>query len=88
LNDLSKIPESSKPEISNELSILKNLHKKLDDLVNLSKEERLNLYHRIRWLTRTAAFKNPLLDSERIVFMKRRRFICQMLHEYMGYYWH
>jgi len=31
--------------------------------------------------------KNPLVTSNRIVFMKRRRFICQMLHEYLGYFY-
>ena len=33
------------------------------------------------------AFKNPLISGRRILFMKRKRFICQMLHEYLGYYY-
>ena len=31
--------------------------------------------------------KNPLLAGRPIAFLQRRRFICQMLHEYIGYYY-
>ena len=31
--------------------------------------------------------QNPLFEAKPILFMKRRRFICQMLHEYLGYYY-
>jgi len=48
---------------------------------------RKDLYSRIRWITRRVVFRNPRLAFRRLVFMKRRRFICQMLHEYMGYYY-
>lgn len=49
--------------------------------------ERLALYHEIRWLARDMALSNPLIAGKRILFMERRRFICQMLHEYLGYYY-
>ncbi|UCG49687.1 MAG: hypothetical protein JSU94_07870 [Phycisphaerales bacterium] len=49
--------------------------------------DRLALYREIRWVSRRAALKNPLIASKPIVFMKRRRFICQMLHEYLGYFY-
>ena len=41
----------------------------------------------MRWLTRTAALKNPLVADKPLVFMKRRRFVSQMLHEYLGYFY-
>jgi hypothetical protein len=45
------------------------------------------LYQQIRAVTREMALKNPLLAGKSIVFMKRRRFVCQMLHEYLGYFY-
>jgi len=47
----------------------------------------LALYHQVRSITRGMALKNPLLAGKRIAFMKRRRFVCQMLHEYLGYFY-
>jgi hypothetical protein len=38
-------------------------------------------------VTRRIALKNPLIAGKPITFMKRRRFICQMLHEYLGYFY-
>jgi len=48
---------------------------------------RLALYRNVRWFTRDLALSSPLLGGRPIVFMKRRRFICQMLHEYLGYFY-
>jgi len=45
------------------------------------------LYQQIRSATRSVALKNPLIAGKPIIFMKRRRFICQMLHEYLGYFY-
>ena len=45
------------------------------------------LYQQIRSVTRRIALKNPLIAGKPITFMKRRRFICQMLHEYLGYFY-
>ncbi len=87
LNDLSKMTEPMVMNTSSDLEILQSLREKLEGMEGFNEEERLELYYSIRWLSRSAALKNPLLGSERIVFMKRRRFICQMLHEYMGYYY-
>lgn len=53
----------------------------------LDARQRETLYKQIRWLARSAAFKNPVFPSNGLVFMKRRRFICQMLHEYLGYFY-
>ncbi len=45
------------------------------------------LYYELRWFTREIALQNPLVADTPLVFMQRRRFICQMLHEYLGYYY-
>jgi hydrazine synthase alpha subunit-like protein len=53
----------------------------------LNEEARRELYCEIRGITRGLVVKNPLLANRPLAFMKRRRFICQMLHEYTGYYY-
>ena len=40
-----------------------------------------------RWATRDLAFKNPLVANSPVAFLQRHRFISQMLHEYLGYYY-
>jgi hypothetical protein len=47
---------------------------------------RLALYHRARWFARELALSDPRVTGQPLVFMKRNRFVCQMLHEYMGYF--
>ena len=66
---------------------LKEMGPQVAQAKELSEAPRLALYRRIRSVTRELVWKNPLLAGRRIVFMKRRRFICQMLHEYLGYYY-
>jgi len=70
-----------------ESAALEQLRPKLKTIDSLDKKSRLALYRQIRSVTRDLILKNPLLASRPIVFMKRRRFICQMLHEYLGYYY-
>ncbi len=53
----------------------------------LDADARLALYCRLRWAGRELALQNPLWADHPIVFVQRRRFICQMLHEYIGYYY-
>jgi len=48
---------------------------------------RQDVYLQARWALRSAALKNPLLAGKPLVFLQRRRFISQMLHEYLGYYY-
>ncbi len=48
---------------------------------------RRDLYQQIRWLTRELALAPPEITGQPLVFMKRNRFVCQMLHEYMGYFY-
>jgi cytochrome c553 len=65
----------------------KQLREAADHLHGMNEPARLELYHRVRWLTRRIALKNPLLADRPVAFLQRRRFICQMLHEYIGYYY-
>ena len=53
----------------------------------MSKDQRVALYKKLRWQLRDLAFENPLFADLPLVFMKRNRFVCQMLHEYAGYYY-
>ncbi|MCX8157699.1 MAG: hypothetical protein N3J91_14850 [Verrucomicrobiae bacterium] len=53
----------------------------------LPENQRLALYQQIRWATREAILQQPELRGKPILFLKRNRFICQMLHEYMGYFY-
>ena len=85
LNNLRSSPE--KPDLSSQGKILERLKSKVDEVESLDKPARLDLYKNIRSVTRILVLKNPLIVSKPIVFMKRRRFICQMLHEYLGYYY-
>jgi hypothetical protein len=56
-------------------------------VASLDEPSRLDLYHRIRTLTRSLAFKNPLVTSRPILFMQRRRAVGYMLYEYLGWYY-
>ena len=85
LADLRRMPES--PDFSRESIELKRLRSQVDTIESLDKKARLVLYRDIRSVARRLALKNPLIASKPIVFMKRRRFICQMLHEYLGYFY-
>ncbi|MBN2313900.1 MAG: hypothetical protein JXM79_08210 [Sedimentisphaerales bacterium] len=84
-NNLHNKPE--KPDITEESQILEYLRPQVNSVDSLNKPVRLDLYQRIHSTTRKTILKNPLIASKPIVFMKRRRFICQMLHEYLGYYY-
>jgi len=85
LNDLNRTSQG--PKLSSEAAVLKHLQEQVDSIHLLDTKTRLALYQKIRSLTRNLALKNPLIGSKPILFMKRRRFICQMLHEYLGYYY-
>jgi hypothetical protein len=74
------------PDLKVETGTLDRLRAESATADSLAPAERLALYRKVRGYTRELALKNPLLGSKPLVFMKRRRFICQMLHEYLGYY--
>ncbi len=75
------------PGLASEAGILERLRQRVSELEALDDASRLRLYSSVRSFTRELALKNPLLGSHQIAFLKRRRFICQMLHEYLGYFY-
>ncbi|MBP8912751.1 MAG: hypothetical protein KBI32_14730 [Phycisphaerae bacterium] len=85
LNHLLAMP--SPPDLTEERRKLVSLLQSVSKAEQLDAEGRLALYQQIRSLARGAALKNPLLAGKPIAFMKRRRFVCQMLHEYLGYFY-
>lgn len=85
LEDLRGMPDA--PELWSKTACLEALGREVGDLEMLGEGDRLGLYRKVRSFARELALENPLLGSRPIVFLKRRRFICQMLHEYLGYYY-
>ena len=75
------------PGLRDEAAGLERLAQRVVDVERLRPRVRLRLYHQLRWLTRQVALKNPVFPDGPLVFLERRRFICQMLHEYLGYYY-
>ena len=83
--DLSSMPNP--PNLEQEIAGLKRFQEQVNTINRLDETARLELYKKIRWTVREIALKNPLIESKKIVFLKRKRFICQMLHEYLGYFY-
>ncbi len=75
------------PPHREEAAALRMLGQKADRVESLDEPARLALYREIRSVTRSLALANPLVAAKPIVFVKRHRFIFQMLHEYVGYYY-
>ena len=84
LTDLRTMPAA--PDMAAEKAALQAAGQEAAGAASLSAEGRLALYRKIRWLGRELALKNPLVAGKPLVFMKRRRFVCQMLHEYIAYF--
>ncbi len=85
LQNLASMPAAV--DVSGERKELNELGQQVATASRLDADARTDLYHRVRWVGRRLATKNPLLAGKPILFMQRRRFICQMLHEYIGYYY-
>ena len=66
------------------LGALRGRAARLDEL---DAPARRQLYRDIRWVARDAALRSALPAGTPIAFLERKRFICQMLHEYLGYYY-
>ncbi|MBR3219245.1 MAG: hypothetical protein IKF77_04930, partial [Thermoguttaceae bacterium] len=58
-----------------------------EDPQGLSDDQRQELYIDLRTELRAAALENPLVCEQPILFHKGNRFVIQMLHEYMSYYY-
>ncbi len=74
-------------DLRSERQELERLRSLAVSAAKLDSDARLALYHRVRWFGRQLAMRNPLFARQPVLFMQRRRFICQMLHEYIGYYY-
>ncbi|MHC4403828.1 MAG: TolB family protein [Planctomycetota bacterium] len=85
LDDLRGMPDA--PDLGPEAAALWALRREAGQIDSMGPNARLALYRKIRGSARRLALKNPLIASRPLVFLKRRRFICQMLHEYLGYYY-
>jgi hypothetical protein len=68
-------------------SELSDLRQATAGIATLDAPARLALYHRSRWFSRDLALGDPEVTGQPLLFMTRNRFICQMLHEYMGYFY-
>ena len=84
LAHLRALPDG--PDVAAAASALARLRRRAETAASLDESGRRALYREIRWCIRTAALANPRLAGKRIAFMKRRRFPCQMLHEYIAYF--
>ena len=66
---------------------LRELQQAAAAVESLDAAQRAALYRRARWLTRGLIFQDPQVTGQPLLFMQRNRYICQMLHEYMGYFY-
>ncbi|MBQ2684673.1 MAG: hypothetical protein IJG02_12460, partial [Thermoguttaceae bacterium] len=57
------------------------------DFDKLSVEKIRREYLALRWSVREAAFDNPLVKDIPIVFLKANRYVWQLIHEYLSYYY-
>jgi mono/diheme cytochrome c family protein len=78
---------AGKQSVAHERTSLDKLRQEAEQVASLDEAARWALYRRIRWMGRELMLKNPLWAGRPILFTKQRRFICQMLHEYIGYYY-
>ena len=85
LDCIGAMPDA--PDLADARRDLASLESRVRTAEGASANERKELYLELRWLVRDIALKNPLFAGRRIAFMERHRFICQMLHEYLGYYY-
>ena len=50
-------------------------------------DARASCYRRVRWLCRDLTLRLTAVPDRPLLFMQRNRYVCQMLHEYMGYFY-
>lgn len=79
-------PPRGGPAFRDEERALDDLRRRAGELDRLEPAAREALWLEARRLARSLALANPLLAGRQIIYLERRRFVCQMLHEYMGYY--
>lgn len=77
LPDALRLPQSS---------LLARIQEELAQADQWDASHRTALYLRTRWFNRELLLLDPHITGQPLLFLKRNRFICQMLHEYMGYF--
>lgn len=75
------------PDLRRETAAFQRLRQTAGASPSLDDAARQTLYRDLRWVIREAALKNRLVAGKPLVFLERRRFISQMLHEYLGYFY-
>ncbi len=68
-------------------TVWQELRQSAASVESLDAGQRQALYHRVRWFARGLVLQDHRVVGQPILFMQRNRFICQMLHEYMGYFY-
>ncbi|MBO7725081.1 MAG: hypothetical protein J6S40_01305, partial [Thermoguttaceae bacterium] len=58
-----------------------------DDFASLTPAQIRERYLALRWQARGAIFDNPLVKDIPIVFLKADRYVWQLIHEYLSYYY-
>jgi hypothetical protein len=85
LNDLRRRGELG--TLTAETARLGQLAARAEGAAALDEEQRLAFYREVRAFTRDLVLRNPLVASQPIVFMLRRRAVGYMLYEYLGWYY-
>jgi hypothetical protein len=85
LEDLSGRPGLG--DLAAERAALAPLSQSAANSASLDTADRLELYRRLRTMTRELALKNPLVSSRPLLFMMRHRAAGYMLYEYLGWYY-
>lgn len=73
--------------LGSDADLLDRLDHAAGNIEALDAQARRDLYLELRWATRDLALRNPLFAGRPLAFLKRHRFVCQMLHEYLGYFY-
>jgi hypothetical protein len=84
---LADLRRSTTVDLRAEAASVEALRADVGSVESLPPPARRKLYLRVRGAGRGLALKNPLVAGRSLVFLERRRFISQMLHEYLGYFY-
>ncbi len=85
---LQEVEHNLPPRVAQErLSKVASWRKLLPHLPQAPELFRTELYRQIRSTVREWVLNDAQIASQPILFLKCRRFICQMLHEYVGHYY-
>lgn len=84
---LEDLRQTGVTELTSDAAALQRLAERAGCAGSMNEASRRELYDEIRTLGRDVAFKNPLVASQPILFMKRHRAVGYMPYEYLGWYY-